>query len=191
MDYLLFDDMAQCTETEVAQLLPLVSVQRREQALRYKHTFGQYTCLKSYLMLIDLLRRNNLLQDTQLPEFVYNTYGKPYIAGGVEFSLSHCKAGIVVAIDTVPIGVDIEGFRHIDESLIRRTMNPAEVAHILSSTKPNVAFTHLWTQKEAVLKQRGTGIVSDLHNVLTTPPLPHLATIERENYIYTLATKQE
>lgn len=182
MDYLLFDDMAQCTETEVAQLLPLVSVQRREQALRYKHTFGQYTCLKSYLMLVGLLRRNQLLSATELPEFVYNTYGKPYIACGVEFSLSHCKAGIVVAIDTAPIGVDIEAFRHIDESLIRRTMNPAEVAGILSSAKPNVAFTRLWTQKEAVLKQRGTGIVSDLHNVLTTPPYLHLEVIERENY---------
>ena len=46
MLYRIFDDMTQCSEQEVARLLPLVSDQRREQALRYKHTFGQYCCLQ-------------------------------------------------------------------------------------------------------------------------------------------------
>ena len=55
MLYRIFDNMTECSELEVARLLPLVSEQRREQALRYTHTFGQYCCLKSYEMLTDLL----------------------------------------------------------------------------------------------------------------------------------------
>ena len=51
----LFDDMSQCTDAEVERLLPLVSAQRREVALRFKFTFGRFTCLKSYVMLQQLV----------------------------------------------------------------------------------------------------------------------------------------
>ena len=96
MEYSVFDDMAECTAAEVARLLPQVSAQRREQALRYSHTLGQYTCLKSYCMLVELLRKHGFLQAGELPDFAYNEYGKPYIEGGTEFSISpgcHRPAG--------------------------------------------------------------------------------------------------
>ena len=51
MRFEIFDYMTECSEAEVQRLLPMVSEQRREQALRYKHTFGQYCCLKSWMML--------------------------------------------------------------------------------------------------------------------------------------------
>ena len=47
----IFDDMSQVTEAEVQRMLPLVDGQRRKEALRYKHLFGQFACLKSWLML--------------------------------------------------------------------------------------------------------------------------------------------
>ncbi len=191
MEYVLFDNMVECSAAEVARLLPQVSAQRIEQALRYSHTFGQYTCLKSYCMLVELLRKHGLLQAGELPDFAYNEYGKPYIEGGVEFSISHCKQGILVAIDRQPIGVDIEGIRSANEALIRRTMNESERACIDAAERSDIAFIRLWTQKEAVVKQRGTGIISDLHDILDVPLLPHLQTIETETYIYTIATQKE
>jgi hypothetical protein len=51
-----FDDMTLVTEAEVHRMLPLVDEQRREEALRYKHLFGQFACLKSWLMLQELLK---------------------------------------------------------------------------------------------------------------------------------------
>lgn len=191
MEYVLFDNMVECSAAEVARLLPQVSAQRIEQALRYSHTFGQYTCLKSYCMLVELLRKHGLLQAGELPDFAYNEYGKPYIEGGVEFSISHCKQGILVAIDRQPLGVDIEGIRSANEALIRRTMNESERACIDAAERSDIAFTRLWTQKEATVKQRGTGIISDLHEILNVPLLPHLQTIEKETYIYTIATQKE
>ena len=170
MLYRIFDDMTQCSEQEVARLLPLVSAQRREQALRYKHTFGQYCCLQSYKMLCELLAewsRVHQLPINQQPIFLYNDYGAPYIEGGPYFSISHCKRGIAVAVSENPIGIDIEAIRTFSPDLMRKTMNEDEQLRITSSAIPDVEFIRLWTQKEALLKLQGTGIISDLHHVLT------------------------
>ena len=169
MLYRIFDDMTQCSEQEVARLLPLVSAQRREQALRYKHTFGQYCCLQSYKMLCELLAewsRVHQLPINQQPIFLYNDYGAPYIEGGPHFSISHCKRGIAVAVSENPIGIDIESIRSFKPELMRKTMNEDEQLRITSSAIPEVEFIRFWTQKEALLKLQGTGIISDLHHVL-------------------------
>ena len=169
MLYRIFDDMTQCSEQEVTRLLPLVSAQRREQALRYKHTFGQYCCLQSYKMLCELLAewsRVHQLPINQQPIFLYNDYGAPYIDGGPHFSISHCKRGIAVAVSENPIGIDIEAIRTFSPDLIRKTMNEDEQLRITSSAIPEVEFIRFWTQKEALLKLQGTGIISDLHHVL-------------------------
>ena len=171
MLYRIFDDMTQCSEQTVARLLPLVSQQRREQALRYQHTFGQFACLQSYLMLCQLLAEWGRAHPTpytlhSTPTFLYNDYGAPYIEGGPYFSISHCKRGIAVAVSENPIGIDIEAIRTFSPDLMRKTMNEDEQLRITSSAIPEVEFIRFWTQKEALLKLQGTGIISDLHHVL-------------------------
>ena len=160
----IFDDMSQITESEVQRMLPLVDGQRRTEALRYKHLFGQFACLKSWLLLKELLK---LLGINDL-KMEYNEHGKPYLKNhpNIHFNLSHCKNGIAVAVDYAPVGIDIESFRKDNISLVRKTMNPAEAEWILSSSDPVETFTQFWTKKEAVVKLRGTGITDDLHRVL-------------------------
>ena len=74
------------------RLLPLVDEQRRNEALRYKHVFGQFACLKSWMMLADLLKSLGI---THL-EMSHNEHGKPFLVHhpDVHFNLSHCKNGI-------------------------------------------------------------------------------------------------
>ena len=183
--FLLFDDMSQCTDSEVERLLSLVSAQRREVALRYKFTFGRFTCLKSYVMLQQLVQE--VLAETDkhwLPlqqrlkewngDFVFNEHDKPFMQNvlgkrieGVDFSISHCKNAIAVALSDRPLGVDVESFRRAEDALLRRTMNPDEQAEVCTAADPAEAFTRFWTRKEAVLKLRGTGLVDNLHEVLT------------------------
>ena len=160
----IFDDMSQVTEAEVQRLLPLVDVQRREETLRYKHVFGQFACLKSWLMLKELLKPlgiNDLKMD-------FNEHGKPFLTHypNIHFNLSHCKNGIAVVVDFAPVGIDIESFRKDNIALLRKTMNPAEAEWISTSPDPVETFTQFWTKKEAVVKLRGTGIIDDLHHVL-------------------------
>jgi len=180
MEILIFDDMTQATEAEVQRLLPLVSSQRREQALRYKHVFGQFCCLKSWLMLFEHVEMSSY-RDV---EWCYNEHGKPYIEGGPYFSISHCKEGIAVAIDDQPIGIDIETVRHADEDLIARTMNETERVGM-----DDRKFTRLWTQKEAVVKAQGTGIQSfeQLQHILSASRDIEISTFEKEKYIYSIA----
>ena len=198
--YKVFDSMERCTDEAVAEMLPMVSAQRREQALRYKHTLGQFCCLKSWLMLKEGLE----IEDWRLKiedwrfrdlEWQYNEHGKPFIPGGPYFSISHCKEGIAVAISDEPIGIDIEGIRHADEELIRRTMNEEERLWVTGDGLRDRRFTRLWTQKEAVVKAIGTGIQSfeQLQTILDNGQRTKdngqwaLETFETEKYIYSIA----
>ena len=185
MKVVVFDRMEECTEAEVQRMLPLVSAQRREQALKYKHTFGQFCCLKSWLMLFDDVEMSRY-RDL---EWKYNEHGKPYIEGGPYFSISHCKAGIAVAIDDQPIGIDIETIRHANEDLVERTMNEKERLGIRELGMRE--FTRLWTQKEAIVKAEGTGIYSfeQLQTILDNGHWT-LDTFEKDNYIYSIAYGQ-
>ncbi len=185
MKVVVFDKMEECTEAEVQRMLPLVSAQRREQALKYKHTFGQFCCLKSWLMLFDDVEMSRY-QDL---EWKYNEHGKPYLEGGPYFSISHCKAGIAVAIDDAPIGIDIETIRHANEDLVERTMNEKERLGIRELGMRE--FTRLWTQKEAIVKAEGTGIYSfeQLQTILDNGHWT-LDTFEKDNYIYSIAYGQ-
>ena len=190
MKLAVFDRMEECTEAEVQRMLPLVSAQRREQAMRYKHTFGKYCCLKSWLMLEELMNEG---MKELMNEWIYNEHGKPSFTHSLNhpftpyFSISHCKEGIAVAIDDRPIGIDIEGIRRADKDLIERTMNADEQAQIAEAVEHDRAFTRLWTQKEAVVKAQGIGIESfeQLQNVLNSGY--RIESFETEKYIYSIA----
>lgn len=164
----IFDHMNLCTDAQVEHLLSLVSKQRREEALAYRHTHGRFCCLQSYRMLMELIGAVSPTLDYTLPEFAYGEYGKPYLADrpDLQFSISHTKNAIAVALSGEPVGIDIEQIGSPSDSLIKKTMNEQEQEQIAASSHPAAAFTALWTRKEAVLKLLGTGIQDELHDVL-------------------------
>lgn len=173
------------------RMMPLVSEQRREQALRYRHIFGQYCCLRAWLMLRDLLGHDP-------GEWRYNEYGKPFLTGDDKdtyFSISHCREAIAVAIADQPIGIDVESIRTANEDLIVRVMNETEQAQIHQSAEPDKTFTRLWTEKEAIVKWQGTGIEGleqmvdvrcTMYDVGCGMSDVGCETIENEKYIYTI-----
>ena len=182
----IYDDMAQITEEEILRLLPLVSDERREEALRYKHLFGQFACLKSYVMLREMLEQKGL---THPFRFGHNEHGKPYLLDypDIHFNLSHCKNGIAVAVSDQPVGIDIESYRQVSDSLIRYTMNEEEQRIIQMSDDPTRTFTEYWTKKEAVFKLRGTGITKGLHNLLDGNELVETFVHTDKRYVYSVA----
>ena len=193
------DDIKRGTAEEIERLLPLVSAQRREQALRFKHPFGQYCCLRSWIMLKELMGERLAVNG----EWEYNEYGKPFLKEKGEglkeksaqyFSISHCHEAIAVAVDDQPIGIDIESIRPAKEELVAQTMNEEEFqlwSALPTATDKDRFFTRLWTQKEAVLKCLGTGIQSfeQLKNVLSEQPAISVQTFEKEKYICSIASK--
>lgn len=161
-----FDDMTLCTDQEVERMAALVPEPRRSQALGFKHTFGRFACLKSYLMLADLLH-----SEFGLDEFTMETgeHGKPFIAGrtDIHFNISHCQKAIAIVVSDQPVGIDVESFRNYSEGLLDKTMNETEKAEILASAEPQETFACYWTRKEAVFKMQGTGITDNLHHILS------------------------
>ena len=150
--------------------LQQISEQRREQALRFKFERGRRECVLAYLLLKRGLRE--LYGITENPLFAYGEHGKPSIVGHPEihFNLSHCREAVVCALSDHQVGIDVEAVRHYKESLARYTMNEEELRQILTAERPDVAFTRLWTMKEAVLKRTGEGLRNDLKNVLLNAP---------------------
>ena len=186
MQYRVYDNMLTMTEEDVARLLSLVGHQRREKALRYTHLFGQWTTLKTAEMLQELSDTPELFQK----DWSYNEYGKPYLPNGPEFSISHCRAGVAVAIDDKTIGIDMETIRPYKEDLARKVMNDNEMKMIDEASQEDkaVLFTQLWTRKEAVLKLRGTGIIDDLKQVLVGAKEKLTTIINTEKkYVLTIA----
>ena len=181
--------MEQCTPEEVQRLLPLVSDERREEALRYKHLFGQFACLKSYVMLREMLESMGLSHPFI---FTKNEHGKPFLKDypEVHFNLSHCKNGILVAVSDEPVCVDIESYHEANDSLIRYTMNDEEQRIISESDDPVRTFTEYWTKKEAVFKLRGTGITHDLHDLLQGDEHVETHVNLEKRYAYSIATKK-
>ena len=117
-------------DLDVETSLPLLSEQRREQALKFRHEQGQRLCVLAYQLLKQALREEYGIIEN--PVFEYNEHGKPTIVGhpDIFFNLSHCKEAAVCAISNQPIGVDVESLREYKEGLVRYTMNDEEVREI-------------------------------------------------------------
>ena len=189
------DHIAELEEAETMRLIDALPQWRRDVALRYKHLQGRRECAVGY---IELLRGFRLCFGIDgMPEFGFNEHGKPYLKDypDIYFSISHCREAVGCLVSDRPCGFDVEHIRKAKEELVRYTMSEEEQNVIFSHPFPDIAFTRLWTQKEAVLKLKGTGIVDDLHNVLSQENLNGitLKTIENtyRGYIFTTAIKTD
>lgn len=199
----------QTMQAVVAELLPLVPFVRRDKALLYKHLHGQYCCLRSWKLLHELLIEHAYLPASfPLADLTYteDTYGKPSFSEAVfallvqrsfseavYFSLSHTKNALAVAIDRQPIGIDIEAVvslhRSEDQHFLDRTLSPDEQALVRNAADPCMAFTELWTRKEALFKAIGTGVNLDtLPTILQSTHPYELLTAHKDGlYAYSVA----
>lgn len=155
---------------ELQRLIGMLPSWRREQALRYKHESGRRECTMSYLLLCDMLREH--FHITEQPVFAIGEHGKPQLSfssqqGKMHFNLSHCKRAIACIVsDDSEVGIDVECLGRYKESLAEYCMSQKELQAISDAPVKDEEFTRLWTQKEALLKYTGEGIVDDMKTVL-------------------------
>lgn len=194
MDILCINDhIAELSEAQTERLIASLPKWRREQALRFRHLQGRRECAAGYTELLRGLRLCFGIEGQ--PAFEFNEHGKPFLKDhpNIHFSISHCKEAVGCFISDRPCGLDIEYIHKEKESLVRHTMSQQEAESIFADPSPDIAFTRLWTQKEAVLKLAGTGIIDDLHHVLDPEKLKHITLKTTENlyrgYIFTIATQ--
>lgn len=185
------DHIDAITPEQLQGMMASLPLWRRQQALRFRHHQGQVQCTVSFLLLAQgLLQQYGI---TDIPPFIYNAHGKPSLDGqpNIHFNISHCRQAVAVAISSQPIGIDIESIGRYKPQLAQHVMNDNELQQIAQATDPALAFTRLWTQKEAYLKLTGEGITRDLRTVLTPEVLQqhpfHTQTNTEHHYVLTIA----
>lgn len=80
-------------------------------------------------------------------------------ARGDHVSFSHSGSYGAAAVDTKPVGIDVEVLRDISESAARHFLNDDEIAVMERCTIAN-RMLHFWSAKEAVWKQRGGAVAT-------------------------------
>lgn len=107
-----------------------------------------------------------------LPEISHHKAGKPYFLGREElhFNLSHSGDLALCALDTAPVGVDIQVVRPWRPGLPRRVCAQPELAWLESQPELWPAFTLVWALKEARAKESGQGLTTSIRSIRV--PLP-------------------
>lgn len=105
-----------------------------------------------------------------LPEIARQEGGKPFFPGlaGRHFNLSHSGTLALCALDSAPVGVDIQMVRQWRPALPRRVCSDGELAWLEAQPDFWSAFTQLWCLKEARVKQSGQG----LRGIIRQIPVP-------------------
>lgn len=171
---------------DLAASLDTISVQRRKQALQFVQDSDRRLCIAAYILLKQGLQQEYGI--TENPIFGYNENGKPFIIGYPEiyFNISHCKKAAICAIDSHPIGIDIETICEYEEDLKRYVLNDKECQQVQNARYPDVEFIRLWTMKESYLKLKGEGIHNDLKELLPNKAKYTTVINLQQQYIYTV-----
>lgn len=182
------DKIQEVSEDALNELITTLPSWRREQVLRFNHLDGRREGTLAYLLLCEALRKEFGIEE--MPTFVYDANGKPHLKEfpKIHFNLSHCRKAVACAVNLQPVGIDIETLGRYKESLARYTMNKDELDEIQKAESPDLAFTRLWTMKEATQKLSGEGISTNVRQVLHSSNIIYNTREDLEiGYVVTLA----
>lgn len=101
-------------------------------------------------------------------------HGKPYLEGEevFHFSISHAGEYVALAFDAEPVGIDIEKV-DLREKVAKRFYSAREQEEIRMArdeSEKAIAFSKIWTGKEAFLKYKGCGLVDPIASIEVLDP---------------------
>jgi 4'-phosphopantetheinyl transferase len=103
--------------------------------------------------------------------FVVGPQGKPaldepFCDNGFQFNLSFSGELALCAVAHMPLGVDLELERHVENAALvaKHFFTAAEIAWQESADDPNHVFLCHWTRKEALIKATGSGLCVPLNS---------------------------
>lgn len=117
-------------------------------------------------LFAEFLVRYALVRDAgmKMEDIVFGIHeqGKPYLTGSdhLHFNISHSGDWVVCALDSQPVGVDIEQILPADISTYKHHFSSTEYEELclhMGTARQNY-FYDLWTLKESYIKQRGGGM---------------------------------
>lgn len=182
----LIDDAIARIDLEWA--MQAVSDERRACARRYRREADRRGSLAAYLLLRRALHEGYGIDE--MPAIEYSATGRPSLAGhpDLHISLSHSEGAVAVAVDTAPVGIDIEVLALPEPDVVAFTMNDGERELISHADDPAVQFVTLWTMKESLLKMTGEGLRDDMRTVLADSDYYQFDVIRRAHHVCTMCS---
>jgi 4'-phosphopantetheinyl transferase len=192
MSYRLYlqEGLDDITDEQLDAAMAMLPAWRREKAMRFKHVQGRKECTYAYLLLCQAL--SEVYGITEKPFFSIGEHGKPTLVEypDIHFNLSHCKQAVACVVSSRPVGIDVESIGRYKVALAHHVLSDSEFAEVQAAPAPQIPFTRLWTQKEAIVKLTGRGIDDDLKNILIKYNNVSLHSEEHpdKGYVLTVAT---
>ncbi len=162
-------DVATLSEERCAEILNLLSEERRRRAERYLNGNDRALCIGAgYLLDCALKERGKSERDAC---YRFGAHGKPYLADGTFcFNLSHSGTLAVLAVGESEIGIDVEKVRPVSESLEKRVCSEREQAYLAKcGAGREEEFFRIWTAKESVMKYDGRGLLLPFREIEAIP----------------------
>lgn len=154
----LLADLSAFGGEETEELIKCLPPERRAAILRYRSERDRARSAVGEALTRLALSRRVGVPPQSLPIF-RTPEGKPVLAGGPCFNLSHSGNAVALASEDRPVGIDVEKIEETDFSAIaERYFTERERAQIAHADFPLAEFYRLWTARESALKRLGRGI---------------------------------
>lgn len=100
-------------------------------------------------------------------DFIIDTdeNGKPYIKDSeLHFNFSHSDGEALCVVSTESVGCDVQSLKPFNPRVAARYYRESENKLLEESADKDECFIKLWVLKEAILKQKGTGLSGGLNS---------------------------
>ena len=183
----LMEDIRKVAMAEVERLMAVLPQWRREKVLTVKNENVRRESVLAFALLMMALRQECQIEEDV--EFGYNEHGKPQLArhADIHFNISHCREAVACVIADREVGIDVESRGRYKETLARHILSEREWTEVQNSDDRDLAFTILWTKKEAMVKKKGTGISGGMKQVLDECQQDDITTYIEEWYVCSVA----
>ncbi|MDR2932236.1 MAG: 4'-phosphopantetheinyl transferase superfamily protein [Oscillospiraceae bacterium] len=149
------------TQAEYQRFLAVAAPEKRARIGRFRFFADAQRALLGD-MLARMLVAKAAGQDGRGILFDVGAHGKPFVLGrpDIHFNISHAGRYIAGAVDSSPVGIDIEVITPVKEKIADRFFAEDEKAYIsaVGSAESTRRFFSIWTRKEAYIKRDGRGL---------------------------------
>lgn len=148
-------------DTLYSQMITYVSDERRKKTERYKFYNDRLRSVVSECLVRAVISQR--IYSAPFPLiFGAGPYGKPFVENVPQFhfNISHSGTWVVCAVDSQPVGIDIEEIKPINTEIARLVFSDHEKATLEAKTGDEQLhyFYNLWTLKESYVKAVGLGL---------------------------------
>ncbi|MFB5673916.1 4'-phosphopantetheinyl transferase family protein [Paenibacillus terreus] len=149
------------SDSDFQQAYARANLSRQRKIDAYLHQEDKERSLVGDMLIRLMLFRHFGYVSLKVP-FTADRFGKPYVEGqsGMHFNISHAGDWIVCAVDSSPIGIDVELIRAIDMAIAHHYFSDVEQESLKAVPPENRLsyFFDLWTLKESYIKAIGKGL---------------------------------